>query len=171
MKLKTMIFSSMLFALLATPCLADPTSSTSVEAERVGQASANFYKSLNEMFVGDVASMFNVWSHADDVTYMGPVGDFKIGWEQVRAEWEKQASLKLGGEVLPVDVHVTVGDDLAVVQCREVGNNLDAEGRPLQVSIRATNVFRKEQGEWKMIGHHVDIIPFLDARPATPETK
>jgi ketosteroid isomerase-like protein len=43
-----------------------------------------------------------------------------------------------------------------------VGSNLDAEGRPLQVSIRATNVFRKENGDWKMIGHHTDLLPFLN---------
>jgi len=28
------------------------------------------------------------------------------------------------------------------------------------VSIRATNVFRKEGGQWKMIGHHTDLLPF-----------
>ena len=46
-----------------------------------------------------------------------------------------------------------------------------AEGRPLQVSIRATNIFRKEKGEWKMIGHHTDLLPFLDKQPLTTPTK
>jgi ketosteroid isomerase-like protein len=64
---------------------------------------------------------------------------------------------------------VTVGGDLAFVQCYELGNNLDAQGQPQQVSIRATNLFRKENGEWKMIGHHTDLLPFLEKlSAATP---
>ena len=32
--------------------------------------------SLNLMFAGDLGPMKDVWSHADDVTYMGPDGGF-----------------------------------------------------------------------------------------------
>ena len=35
------------------------------------------------------------------------------------------------------------------------------DGKPQAVSIRATNLFRKEDGTWKMIGHHTDLLPFL----------
>jgi ketosteroid isomerase-like protein len=42
----------------------------------------------------------------------------------------------------------------------EVGDNV-VDGKPQQVSIRATNTFRKENGQWKMIGHHTDLLPFL----------
>jgi hypothetical protein len=30
-----------------------------------------------------------------------------------------------------------------------------------KVSIRATNIFRKENGVWKMIGHHTDLLPYV----------
>jgi ketosteroid isomerase-like protein len=43
-----------------------------------------------------------------------------------------------------------------------VGSNLNAQGEPMKVSIRATNIFRKENGQWKMIGHHTDLLPFLE---------
>jgi hypothetical protein len=33
----------------------------------------------------------------------------------------------------------------------------------VSVSIRATNLFRKEDGSWKMIGHQTDLLPFLPA--------
>jgi ketosteroid isomerase-like protein len=165
MQSKSKVLSLALLAMMAVPCLADSPDANAGERLLVEEATAEFYKSLNAMFTGDVAPMLETWSQADDVTYMGPAGGYQVGWEQVRAVWEAQAALNLGGKVLPEDVHVTVGQDLAVVQCREVGDNLDAEGQPLQVSIRATNVFRKENGEWKMIGHHTDLLPFL-AKPA-----
>ena len=105
--------------------------------------------------------MKKVWSHADDVTYTGPRGGFQVGWDDVLADWEAQAALKLGGEVQPEAVQITVGRDLAITQCYERGSNINAGGKRQDVSIRATNLFRKEGGKWKMIGHHTDLLPFL----------
>jgi len=31
----------------------------------------------------------------------------------------------------------------------------------LPVAIRATNVFRREAGAWKMVGHQTDLLPHL----------
>ena len=130
------------------------------DEQAVREATANFYAALNEMFTGDVSAMMNVWSHGDDVTYMGPGGGIEIGWEHVQLIWKKQAALKLGGEVKPQSTYVLFGRDLAFSLCLEVGDNV-VDGKPQQVSIRATNVFRKENGQWKMIGHHTDLLPFL----------
>ena len=43
--------------------------------------------------------MKKVWSHAEDVTYMGPGGGFRVGWSEVLKDWESQAAMKLGGKV------------------------------------------------------------------------
>lgn len=154
-------------ATLVVTCFAIPASSFADETQAVEAAAARFYASLNTMFQGDASPMQQVWSHADDVTYMGPAGDFKQGWNQVRDVWQAQAALKLGGNVEAIETRVTVGNDLAVTQCVEKGSNLDAQGRPVPVSIRATNVFRKENGQWKMIGHHTDLLPFLQSETLT----
>ena len=127
----------------------------------VRAASDNFYAALNAMFTGDAKPMFGVWSHQNDVSYMGPAGGRHVGWDQVAVQWETQAALKLGGEVRAEDTRITVVGDLAVAETFEVGQNFNAIGKPEKVSIRATNVFRKENGEWKMIGHHTDLLPFL----------
>jgi ketosteroid isomerase-like protein len=131
------------------------------DEEAVKAAVAGFYEALNIFFTGDVEPMKEVWSHADDVTYMGPGGGLLVGWTEVSAEWDKQAAMKLGGRVMPEDMHITIGHDIALTVNYEKGENVDADGNPLSVSIRATNVFRKENGAWKMIGHHTDPLPFL----------
>lgn len=128
----------------------------------VRNAAVRFYAALNEMFTGELGQMKKVWSHADDVTYMGPGGGFQVGWNQVLENWESQAAMKLGGKVEPADMRITVGTDLAVVSCYEKGENTNAKGKPQKVSIRATNIFRKENGEWKMIGKHTDLLPYLN---------
>jgi ketosteroid isomerase-like protein len=169
MQTKTMILSTILSVGLTAPCFAKPANAPLGNAQSVEQANARFYEGLNAMFAGDASPMEEIWSHSDDVTYMGPAGGFQLGWEQVLAAWEAQAALKLGGEIVADELRVIAGRDLAIVHCRESGNNLDAQGRPLQVSIRATNVFRKENGAWKMVGHHTDLLPFLEKEPrATP---
>jgi len=132
------------------------------ESKGVEAATAQFYAALNTLFTGDAGPMSDLWSHGDDVTYMGPIGGFQVGWDQVLANWREQAALKLGGKVKPRDIRITLGRDLAVVHNYEIGENIAAKGKPEKVSIRATSVFRKESGTWKMIGHHTDLLPFLE---------
>ena len=131
------------------------------DEQAVRDAAAKFYSALQVMFTGDAGPMKDVWSHAADVTFMGPTGELKRGWPAVLADWEAQAALKLGGDVQFDDVQVTVGQDLALTNGWERGQNVGADGKVKVVSIRATNVFRKEGGSWKMIGHHTDLLPFL----------
>jgi ketosteroid isomerase-like protein len=131
------------------------------DEQAVRTAAAQFYAALNAMFTGDIAAMQAAWSHADDVTYMGPGGGLQVGWKAVLAEWQSQAAMKLGGEVEPTDMQVAVGENLAVTQNYEKGTNTNVDGKPQAVSIRATNVFRKEDGQWKMIGHHTDLLEHL----------
>ncbi len=131
------------------------------DKKAIMEATDQFYIALNSMFKGDLDLMKDVWSHADDVTYMGPGGGFKVGWDQVLADWEAQAAMKLGGTVKAEDMRITVGHDIAVTSNYAKGENINAEGKPQTVSIRVTNIFRKEDGKWKMIGHHTDLLPFL----------
>ncbi len=124
-------------------------------------ANARFYAAINAMFKGEVGPIEAAWSHADDVTYMGPTGGFETGWSAVLKDWQGQAARKLGGQVTPVDIHVVVGRDIAVVTDYEQGENTNAEGKVQQVKLRATNIFRKENGQWKVIGHHTDMLSYL----------
>lgn len=129
--------------------------------DEIAAAAAGFYAALNALFEGDLAPMVAVWSHADDVTYMGPDGGFQVGWKDVLADWEKQAAMKLGGRVDPDGMRITAGRELAVTHNYEKGENINTGGTSGSVLIRATNLFRKEDGAWKMIGHHTDKLSFL----------
>jgi ketosteroid isomerase-like protein len=147
--------------MMAFVSLAVPAGADEADQKAVTEAAGRFYAALNKMFTGELAPMTEVWSHADDVTYMGPGGGFQVGWSQVSAEWQKQAAMKLGGTVKPEGMRITVGDDLAVTSNLEQGENTNVSGKMQKVSIRATNIFRKENGTWKMIGHHTDLLPHM----------
>ncbi len=153
---KQLVF--LLVLMMAGACLA--TASEGDEA--VKAAAAQFYTALNAMFAGDAGPMKDVWSHADDVTYMGPAGGFQKGWPEVLKVWEEHAAMKLGGKVTPDQMEITAGQDIAITHNYEIGENFDKDGKRQEVSIRATNMFRKEGDQWKMIGHHTDLLPYLE---------
>ena len=73
------------------------------------EADGRFFAALNEMFTGNLAPMEALWSHADDIVYMGPDGKVLVGWAAVQPDWQKQADMKLGGEIHSVERHVTAG--------------------------------------------------------------
>jgi len=131
------------------------------DEKAVRAALSDFHVALNRLFTGEVQPMADVWSHADDVTYLGPDGGFQVGWDAILEEWQRQASKKLGGTIRTEKVHIHVGPQIAVTQNYEVGENTNTGGGPQQVRIRATNIFRKENGTWKLISPHTDDPPFL----------
>lgn len=139
---------------------ASPVKAADDDTQAVKAAVTLFHDALNVLFKGDAAPMKAVWSHADDVTYMGPVGGMQVGWSQIEPYWDKQAAKKLGGKVDPVNVHVTASPTLAVVHYYEKGENVP-DGKPQPVNIRTTTTLRKEGGQWKVIGHHTDTLEYL----------
>jgi ketosteroid isomerase-like protein len=147
---------------------ADAASSRTAAEKELRDASDQFYAALNAMFTGELAPMNAIWSHRGDVTDMGPFGGRLTGWKAVGGEFKKEAGMKLGGRVVCTDVIVQVGTDMGYTVCVERGENMSAEGKPVTVSHRATNVFRKEGGQWKMVHHHTDISLQLEKATGLP---
>ena len=126
------------------------------DEQGVIDATAGFYEALNAMLAGDPEPLAGVYSHADDVTYMPAEGGLLVGWEQVFADWSKQAAASRGGGAKSGPVHVVAGAELAISLAETVGAIRVADGSEQQTRIRESSAFRREGGEWKMISHHAD---------------
>ncbi|WP_421723027.1 YybH family protein [Bauldia sp.] len=125
----------------------DPTVHAAVDA---------WIAALNAMLNGDAAPFAEVYSHADDASYMSAEGTFRVGWSAIEADWKAQAEKALGGNVRYSDLHTVVDGDMAVAQYRLATSVTGPDGKTSDVAIRETNVFRKEDGRWKMIAHQAD---------------
>src|SRR3989338_4259029 len=121
------------------------------------QAVNQFYSSLVELLRGNPEPMFKVWSHAEDVTYMGPVGGLLVGWENIKASWISQSKTIHEGHVQPQDLHFYEKGDLAVVVGHE-DSAIQMDGKLVKIKLIATSAFRLENGEFKMIAHHTDLF-------------
>ena len=131
-----------------------------VSTSEIEKIDDGFFAALNAMFEGDVAPMEALWSHADDVIYMGPSPDlFHVGWKVTDQDWVAQGRAHLGGSIKVLNRHVVVGDTLATVHhVAEASGQGDGAG----IRMRGTNVYRHEGGAWKLIAHHSDPLPYID---------
>ncbi len=154
-----------LFALF-TMVIHMPTTSEKLYAQQptgdqhaVRQAVDQWFVVLNAMLNGDPKPFAELYSHADDVTYMGAEGTYRIGWQATYADWTAQAKKSSGGKVTGADIHIVVSGDMAAAQHYTKGDVRMPDGKIVNSVVRETSVFRKENGAWKMISHHADGLP------------
>jgi len=125
--------------------------------DEIRQASEQFYAALNRTINGDSGSMMEVWSHGSDVTVLHPLGGRETGWREVRASWEQVAQEFSEGQVSIEDlVVVALAADVAYTLGTEHGQAKVGDER-VGIDWRATNIYRREEGEWKMVHHHTDV--------------
>ena len=129
--------------------------------DEIRQASEQFYEALNRAINGDPVPIIEVWSHGSDVTAMHPLGGRETGWREVRASWEQVAQEFSDGQVSIEDlVVVPLADDVAYTLGTEQGQAKLGDER-VGIDWRVTNIYRREEGEWKMVLHHTDDSPEL----------
>lgn len=125
-------------------------------AQTLQEAHDAFYDALNVMLTGDAGPICAIWSRDPSITNSGPFGPTQVGPDAVLANFEQEASRKLGGAVRVTEVQVYEGEDLGVTSCVEHGEGHTIDGKPASLEHRVTNVFRREADGWRMVRHHTD---------------
>jgi len=130
------------------------------EKDEVRRTSAEFYAALTAMAGGDASSMKGIWVDSPDATALHPIGGRDQGTEQVLASFGQVGSLASGGNVQIADQTIQVSGDLAYEIGREVGE-VSLAGEQIAIDHRVTNIYRKVDGQWKLIHHHADTAPAM----------
>jgi ketosteroid isomerase-like protein len=107
---------------------------------------------------GDPGPRFEMWSHTDPVTVFGAAFS-PIGWAEVAPMFERLAAnfancSACEWEVVAADV----GADLAYLLAIERTIASVQGSEPTQYTLRSTTIFRRENGEWKIVHRHADPI-------------
>ena len=100
-------------------------------------------------------------SHRADVTILGGFGGYgEKGWDAVGARYDWASSqYKSRGATMKVEyLSVVVSGDLAftVGVERQDGARVSGQQDPGRRALRATQVFRREDGAWKLMHRHAD---------------
>jgi ketosteroid isomerase-like protein len=110
-------------------------------------------------------------SQGDDATVFGAFGGYEKGWKEVgpRYEWASSQFKESGAKITVEYINVEVSGDLAYTVGIERGEerlgNLD---KPAPRALRATQVFRREKGAWKLLHRHADALVDKKA-PSVPQ--
>ena len=118
---------------------------------------------LADLVEGRPEPFKGLWSHADDVVIMGAFGGYERGWAEVsaRLDWAS-AGIKATNRVAE-NVVTLVGDDLAYTVDLEHMTRHTGD-QPVTRTLRCTQVYRRESGEWRVILRHADELPRKDER-------
>lgn len=124
----------------------------------VRNASRQFYAALSRMANGDASRMAECWAHDAGVTAMHPLGGRQVGWDAIEESFEQFALLATEGKVELRDQVLQIGADMACEVGVEHGQ-MKLAGQKITLEHRVTNVYRHDDGAWKMIHHHTDVSP------------
>lgn len=131
-----------------------------MSASTFAQMLERYHQALDEFVKGDSSPVQKLFSQRDDVTLANPLGPPVRGWNAVKEATERAASQVREGEPCRYEsISEFVTDELAY--------NLEIERTRLKVggadelaplSLRVTTIFRREDGEWRIVHRHADPI-------------
>ena len=129
------------------------------DEEAIRQIVADFYAAVNELQRGDPTLLLALWSRGADVTQLSPRGGPQRGWAEIEAYYRRAAEIagKSSRQVTAAghDLLIRVHGDLAYTCMREEVTVIQ-EGGISQLTPRATHIYRREAGTWKLIHRHTD---------------
>ncbi|MFB6261932.1 MAG: nuclear transport factor 2 family protein [Thiohalorhabdaceae bacterium] len=122
-------------------------------------ANQAFYQAFNS---GDMALMDRVWAHKATVACIHPGWDPLVGREAVMASWRQIFANSSGGSLRPQEERTVIDGDHAFVITYE-----DPGEQPLV----ATNLFIREEAQWRMAHHHAGPCQSIPPAPAEPSLR
>src|SRR5919206_2339819 len=112
-----------------------------------------YHLAQGELIKGNPEPVKKLTSHREDVTLANPLGPPAHGWDEVAAATERAASNFRDGENIGFEVierYVTA--ELAyVVRVERARAKVGGREDITPITLRATRVFRPEEGEWKVV--------------------
>jgi ketosteroid isomerase-like protein len=107
---------------------------------------------------GDAEPRLAIWSRNDPVTLLGAWFS-ATGWEDVSSTFQRLGSVFSDCTSYERDIIAAgVSGDLAYTVGYE-RITVSVNGTPSPHTLRATHVYRREEGEWKVVHRHADPPP------------
>jgi ketosteroid isomerase-like protein len=105
---------------------------------------------------GDLGPRLAMWSRRDPVTLLG-AGASGSGWNKIEPVFHWVADSFAECRVYDLElVAVDVSGDLAYTVAYERYEAVKSDGSVVHTTLRATHIFRREEGEWKVVHRHGD---------------
>ena len=135
-------------------------------AEDLDEVLEQFHLAQGVFAKGNAEPCMRFFSHREDVTLNNPLSPPARGWEEVAAAADRAASPFRDGDATSFEtIAKYVTSELAYIVEIERGEaKVGASEEMTPWALRATMIFRPEDGEWKVVHRHAD--PITTAQPA-----
>jgi ketosteroid isomerase-like protein len=125
---------------------------------------------------GDVEPRLALWSRRDPVSLLGAWGPNKTGWAELERtfRWVAQRLGSTNYSDFRFDVEVadvSADGQMAYTVGFERFNEILADGNRKPWTVRVTHVYRREDGEWKIVHRHGDLAPVDESPPPNGGTQ
>lgn len=109
---------------------------------------------------GDAAPVGALLTQHGPSSFFGPMGGHIEGAKKVLTTHEHGAEqFHSGGENKMEILHMGASDGIAYwVGLQHATVQMGESAKPTQMSLRVTELFRREEGEWKLIHRHADML-------------
>jgi ketosteroid isomerase-like protein len=132
----------------------------------VDQLIKQYQLALDEFMKGNPRPVQELFSHRDDASLANPYGPPVRGWEGIAKTTEHAASLRRDGRAAGFEIVAkNVTPELAyVVQIEHMESKVGEREDVTPYALRATMIFRPEDGTWRVVHRHAD--PITTPQPA-----
>ena len=115
------------------------------------------HEALAQQTKGHSEPFLELWSHTPDVTVMAAVGGYQSGFDDVSGLLS-HVSKSLNWDTFSVEnlATGTAGDFAFTVELESLTRTVD--GNEEAMTLRATQVYRRVDGNWKIIHRHGDLL-------------
>ena len=136
-------------------------------ASDLKQARELYHEAVAVFIQGDPEATKPLWSQDDDVTLANPLGPPAKGFDAICQVMDTAASLISEGEgytfetiavVETPDLAYEVGIERSKAKLGGGGGGGGGGGDKVPTSLRVTTIFRREEGDWKIVHRHADPI-------------
>jgi ketosteroid isomerase-like protein len=138
--------------------VSDPTLTSEVR-QFIGRC----HEALTQQSQGRPEPFLELWSRANDVTIMAAIGGYHVGFDAVSALLTAASKTQSFDSWSAENLVTGVSGDLAFsVELEHYGRAVDGEDHSM--TLRATQIYRREDGLWRIVHRHGDIFSPIEAR-------
>jgi ketosteroid isomerase-like protein len=125
-------------------------------ATTLSDAADAFFEAANRLLAGDATAFDPIWSKADDISHLSPTGESRTGRQAVIDGFARESQMGFQGTLVGDERRFVETPDMGFLVCTQRTSGMTRDGQAIASDIRATTIFRKEDGHWRVVHHHAD---------------